>query len=65
MALDKGRAFSDDSRGRYANSDYWIPWDIIEFVSIPYDRGWRVTVEDSRLLNFIVEEKCNVTGLNP
>ncbi|WP_298511800.1 immunity 49 family protein [uncultured Kordia sp.] len=65
IALDKDRAFSDDSKGRCSNSDYWIPWDIIALACRAHDKGWKITVEDSRLLTFLIEGKCNVSNLEP
>lgn len=65
IALDKDRAFNDDEKGRHADPDEWIPWEIIAFACRAHDKGWEITVEDSRLLKFLIEGKCNVTSLEP
>ncbi|PTX63137.1 immunity protein 49 of polymorphic toxin system [Kordia periserrulae] len=65
IALDKDRAFNDDAKGRYANPDNWIPWEINAFACRAHDKGWNITVNDSRLLMFLVEGKCNVENLAP
>lgn len=65
LALDKDRAFNDDAKGRYANPDNWFSWEIIAFACRAYDKGWNITVEDSRLPIFLIEGKCNITDLNP
>ncbi|MCH2193513.1 immunity 49 family protein [Kordia sp.] len=64
-ALDKDRAFNDDEKGRYANPDNWLPWEIISFACRAFDKGWNITVEDSRLPVFLVEGKCIITNLAP
>lgn len=64
-ALDKDRAFNDDPKGRYSNPDNWIPWTLISFACRAHDKGWKITVDDSRLPMFLIEGMCNVANLEP
>jgi hypothetical protein len=64
-ALHKDRAFNDTPEGRFENPDNWFPWEIISLACRAFDKGWKITVEDSRLPKFIIEGKCNVTSLEP
>ncbi|MEM6721430.1 MAG: immunity 49 family protein [Bacteroidota bacterium] len=65
IALNKNRSYYDDPKGRYANLENWIPWELIAFACRAYDKGWNITVEDSRLPKFLIEGKCNVGSLAP
>lgn len=65
VALDKDRAFNDDVKGRYANPDNWFSWETIAFACRAHDKGWNITVEDSRLPKFLIEGECIITSLNP
>ena len=66
IALDKDRVHHDsESFDRVRDRKTWYPWDIIAYACRAHDKGWKITVEDSRLPMFLVEGKCNVTTLAP
>ena len=66
ITLDKNRAYFDNKENnRFREMENWLPWDIIAYACRAYDKGWKITVEDSRLPMFLVEGKCNVTTLAP
>ena len=66
ITLDKNRAYFDNKEdNRFRDMKNWLPWDIIAYACRAYDKGWKITVEDSRLPMFLVEGKCNVTTLAP
>ncbi|MFK7748316.1 MAG: Imm49 family immunity protein [Kordia sp.] len=62
--LNKDRELKDVSP-KVMNPNNWIPWEINSLACRAHDKGWKITVEDSRLLKFLVEGKCNVTSLEP
>jgi len=64
--LDKNRAYFDSEEdGRFRDDKNWYPWDVISYACRAYDKGWKITVEDSRLPMFLVEGKCIVENLGP
>lgn len=62
--LQKDRELKDVSP-EVMSTNSWIPWEINSLACRANDKGWEITVEDSRLLKFLIEGKCNVTSLEP
>lgn len=64
IALDKNRIFYDSERDdNCRDTKAWFPMEIIAYASRAYDKGWKITVKDSRLPMFLIEGKCKVENL--
>ncbi|MBL6445147.1 immunity 49 family protein [Fulvivirga sp. 29W222] len=65
-ALEKDKQYRDTTEGnRFRDVDGWLPWGLISFACRAHDKGWEITVEDSRLPMYLVKGECKVESLAP
>jgi hypothetical protein len=63
-ALELNRKYYDTPEdNRYKEIDNMLPWSLISIACQAYDKGWNITVEDSRLPMFLVRGECSINSL--
>lgn len=64
-ALELNKAYYDTEKDdRCRDSQNWLPWNLISLACKAYDKGWEITVKDTRLPMFMIRGECNVPEIS-